>query len=295
MPFPSQLVILGSTSFLGRSIPKQLLQNYEEALRYGSADCDLASEQSTLSAAQNWKPGCHILFFSVVNKPVDNSRAAYEKNLAFARNLAKAARKAQAGAVLFTSSVDVYGHAPALPVTENSPTNPDSWYAKAKLASETLLQKELPPRCPLGIFRCSGMYDLSENDISVVGRFYKTAQAGGTITLHNKGRNLRDFALADDLHTLFEHWLESPRAGLWNAVSGTSIPIATLAETITSQTGLGSVRKLGEDQRNFDIAFDADSITQSFGPNPIRPVTTRLPIQISKQQHQETDSPINNA
>ena len=286
MPYSTQLIVLGSTSFLGKSIPEQLLREYDEVISYSSSNCDLASESSTLSASQSWKSGCHILFFSVINKPIDNSEFAYEKNLSFARNVAKAANSCKADAVLFSSSVDVYGNSPNLPIDEDSRLEPDSWYARAKAESETLLSKELHPRCSLGIFRCGGMYDLTVGDISVVGKFYKTAKSGGLIALHNQGRNLRDFSLASDIIVLFRYWLRSPRTGIWNAISGTSLTMADIAEIIVNEVGAGSISKLGGDQRDFDIAFDARSLIKTYGQNPIRPANLSLPIQIKKQQPQ---------
>jgi len=257
-------------------MPAWFAQDYDELGCYRSADLDLADEAQVQKASEEWREGATICLFAVVGKSRDNTSRAYETNLKIAENTGNAANRRKAAHLIFTSSVDVYGIDPINPVSEGSPVKPDSWYSKAKLASEKLLSSKLEPAVKLGVFRCPGIFDLSSLDRSVIGHFYRTASAGKTIELRNGGRNLRDFCHAHDFYNLCKKWLKNPSNCLANAVSGHSFSMRQVAEMIVNKVGQGSIRNQGEDLRDFDLSFDATQLKLRYSQNPIKTLDAAL-------------------
>lgn len=273
-----QLILLGARSFLGRAMPSAFRTQFSGVIALSSHDCDLTDPAAVRHCAATWAPGAFVLFTAVVNKQVANDAAAYERNLRMAANLAATLRSRPLGGLIFLSSADVYGVHPSAPLSEDSPTAPDSFYGRAKLDAEKLLAAELVGRMPLALFRCPGIFDLTAADHSVVGRFFRTAGAHGEITLFNHGCNRRDFVYAPDLYELFARWIARPVSGLWNAATGESRTMLEIARALIAEAGSGTIAIRESDQRDFDLCFDCAALRAQFGGNPLRPFAETLSL-----------------
>jgi nucleoside-diphosphate-sugar epimerase len=276
-----QLILLGTRSFLGQAMPHAFRKQFSSVIALSSQDCDLTDPAAVHRCAAAWALDAFVLFTAVVNKQIANDAVAYERNLRMASNLATALRSRPLGGFIFLGSADVYGIHPPVPLREDSPTAPDSFYGRAKLDAEKLLAAELAGRMPLAIFRCPGIFDLTPADHSVVGRFFRTARTDGEITLFNQGRNRRDFIYAPDLYELFARWIAQPVTGLWNAATGESQTMVEIARAIVAAAGSGSIALRESDQRDFDLCFDCAALRAQFGGTPLRPFAETLPLAVS--------------
>jgi nucleoside-diphosphate-sugar epimerase len=274
--FP-QLIVLGASGFLGTAMPRAFLARFGEVLALSSRDCDLTDSSAVIRASAAWRADAIVLFAAVARTEAPAAVTVFAPNLRMAENVATAARNRGAAGVIFTSSAAVYGSAPANPLREGSPVQPDSGYGRTKLDSESVLRECLDEALPLAIFRCPQIYDLSDRDRSVIKRFVRTARSAGEIPLHNQGRNRRDFIYAADLFTLFSLWLERPVAGLWNAASGTSPRMLEVAQTIVAVVGAGTIHPTNGGEPEFDLVFDCTALQRTFGQNPLRSFPEAFP------------------
>ncbi len=278
-----QLIILGASGFLGSSIPTWFEDSFDNVLKYGSSDCDLTCLDQLLVLSDKWNKGATVCLFAVINKPIGDTKEAYEKNIKIAENVAKVVEQKRASQLLFTSSVDVYGLTPASPVYEESKTAPDNWYGRAKLKSEAILLQKSSSDLEVGIFRCPGIYNFTDSDPSVIGIFRKKVLSGNPITLRNEGKNKRSFAYTEDLYKLFQLWCKRPKSAIWNAAPNKSSSMEQVARTIISYLQTGHIIFEGTDQRDFDLEFDVSKTNAFFRENPIRPIELVFSSFLTKQ------------
>ncbi len=81
----------------------------------------------------------HFAARKSVPESVRDPLGYYRSNLGSVISLAEAAIDRRVGRLVFSSSAAVYGSAAALPVTEDSPTAPESPYGETKLMGERIL------------------------------------------------------------------------------------------------------------------------------------------------------------
>lgn len=82
----------------------------------------------------------HFAGSVVVPESVEKPLLYYANNTAGARNLIEAAIRQGVANFIFSSTAAVYGTPKVLPVSEDSPTVPDSPYGRSKLMTEWILQ-----------------------------------------------------------------------------------------------------------------------------------------------------------
>lgn len=255
-----RLIILGSSSFVGRSIPAFFSECFEETIGVGSEDCDLTNLSKLNTFGKEYFSESIILYLSTINKFVENNKSSYVRNVSMAANLCEVFCKYKPAGVIYTSSVDVYGPHPSLPVTVYSPTNPDDYYSKSKLACEKLLLDSIFD-FPIGIFRCPGIYNLRDFDQSVVSKIYVNAIKNKKVVLFNNGNSIRNFIHTDDLYRMFLNWIRNRRNGTWNAVSKNSITMRKLVEILIEHLPESCVTlelNPEKSKRDFDLVYDMD-------------------------------------
>lgn len=106
--------------------------------------------------------------------------------------------------VVFTSSGAVYGDQQAQPLSESTPPDPHSPYAVSKLAAEhyvrtigTLWGIET---VALRVFNAFGPHQpLPAAHPPVIPHFLRQAAQGGTLVIHGRGDQTRDFVFIDDV------------------------------------------------------------------------------------------------
>ncbi len=123
-----------------------------------------------------------------------DSSELYSSNVGLTKKLLEACPKNCH--IVFASSISVYGkHLPQLPADENTSTNPDSDYARAKLEAENLIRSH-PSHC---ILRIGTLYGPAFSDYFTVLRMLEK----GKMQMIGDGENHIPFVHVEDVAAVF--------------------------------------------------------------------------------------------
>ena len=134
--------------------------------------------------------------------------------------------------LVFTSSIDVYGDCPSLPITESTEINPKSMYAMSKVSSETTIFTEYDTSKTL-VLRLPGVYGGSLSRNGVFNSFCKDIYEKGNVVLHDRSvlDLRRDWVSVHDLTSYIIGLANSFIPGTINFITGKSKTIADWLDT----------------------------------------------------------------
>ncbi len=199
----SKILVTGSSGLIGRALRVRL-----HALGIATAGIDLlgaGAERGDIrdrAALERALDGCSgVVHLAAVSRVVWAQRdpdLCWSTNVGGLQNLL-AASAATAPWIVFASSREVYGHAAALPVTEDSPLQPVNVYARSKVEGERLLADAVAAGRRGAIVRFSNVYGAVEDHADrVVPAFARAAATGQPIRVDGSG-NTFDFTFIDDV------------------------------------------------------------------------------------------------
>jgi UDP-glucose 4-epimerase len=144
-------------------------------------------------------------------------RFNYTNNLIGSVNLINAAINSEVKCLVFTSSIAVYGSSPELPMTEETPTQPEDSYGIAKLAVEQELKVS---RAMFGlnyiIFRPHNVYgerqNIGDKYRNVVGIFMNQILQSKSMTVFGDGTQTRAFSYIGDVAPIIAESIDVPAA-----------------------------------------------------------------------------------
>ncbi len=141
--------------------------------------------------------------------------------------------------IVYLSTIDVYAPPKRHPLTEASPTEPITSYARTKrLAEHAYAQLAAERRIDLVILRLSQVYGPGDPSPKLVPTFMRSALLEGRIPqLSGTGNELRDLVHVDDVATCVELALEGP-AGTYNLATGKSCQVREVARVLAVLAGL---------------------------------------------------------
>ena len=115
-------------------------------------------------------------------------------------NVLRIIKKTNCKHVIFTSTTDIYGKNPSLPINEKNKFKIDSYYNSAKFISERffLLYSRLL-KFSLSIFRIPGVYGYNLKDNSIVHQLIKKVINNEEININKINDIKRDYLYIDDL------------------------------------------------------------------------------------------------
>jgi nucleoside-diphosphate-sugar epimerase len=255
----SRLIVVGKHGYIASALCRWFDQRRIPYTAISSSECDL--EQVEAVARRFQEPGSEetqVVFTAAINPWLDNSASSYDKNLRMVSNFVAAMGAVNLKHVLYLSTVDVYGTAPPLPVSERSPPRPDSWYGRAKYECEQRVQHCNSFGAAVTILRLPGIYGPGDNDRSVVGKLVRDIRDKNEVTLHANGGARRDYVSINDLCAIVAHLLAKRSQGTWNVATGTSLPIRQIASIIGDILGIAFrvVEGPSKEERYFDLVFD---------------------------------------
>ena len=149
----------------------------------------------------------------------------------------EASRKHGTSTFLYASSMTAYGHPPSLPVTEDMPCDPISYYGVTKWAAEravVVTARNAPGALRAVAFRMFNVYgerqSLTNPYQGVLGIFLGKALRGEPIELHGDGEQSRDFVYAGDVAKAWLAALDNPPPAplVLNIGTGTRVSINEL-------------------------------------------------------------------
>jgi UDP-glucose 4-epimerase len=176
---------------------------------------------------------------------VDDPLRDARNNVLGTINVLEASRRARVPRIVFASSGgDRYGAPATLPATEDTPVDPLSPYAAAKVAGELYMRAYggmygLATIC-LALANVYGPRQYPHGEAGVVARFGSAMISGQPTTIYGDGSATRDYVYVDDVVTAFLCAAEAPVAttGTFNIGTGVQTTVTELHRLIAAAVGV---------------------------------------------------------
>lgn len=252
-------LITGAAGFLGSALANHLVRSGHEVvgiddLSTGEQDkLDpevLFTRGDVMDRPKLWTllQGVECVFHLAARVSVQESilypREYNNTNVGGTVSMMEAMRDVGVKRVVFASSGAVYGQQEQQPLREDLPPAPDSPYAVSKLSAEyyveTIGQLWGIETVSLRIFNAYGPgQHLPPSYPPVIPNYLKQAVGGGTLVIHNSGKQTRDYVFVDDVIRALSEAGKAPdvEGKIINIGSGTEVSVKELAELVSRLTG----------------------------------------------------------
>lgn len=258
-----RLIVVGRNSYIGGYFTQYAQARGASVLSLSSQDCNFLNrgEVDRFFRSLDSQPSM-IVFLATVNKNVTNTYQSFLDNAQMVKHLIEGQRHAGISSILSFSAADVYGIAPPVPLTEDAPVSPESWYSLGKAAGDWMLQHAEELRCPVTILRIPGIFGRAPRDRSLIGRIISEARTTRHVTIHGKGTSLRDYVSLDDLCRVMEGLLPLRYHGVLNVATGRSTRIIDIVQLIGEalELDITPVFDAPDPKRTFDLVFDTNRL-----------------------------------
>jgi len=201
------------------------------------------------------------------NDPIGNLNDSWTEDINFHASvkLAELARSAGVQRFLFSSSCIMYGAANTEVVTEESPLDPKTEYARSKVKAEASITKLTAPGFSPVFLRNGTIYGVSPRMRfdTVFNDLLGMAATTGKVMVYSDGKPWRPVIHVQDVARMFEAALAAPvekihnqafNAGA-NALNHQIIELANIAVKTVPGCKLEVVAKSGADQRTYKADF----------------------------------------
>jgi UDP-glucose 4-epimerase len=203
------------------------------------------SELSNVVARANPDVVLHLAAQVDRRSSVDDPLFDARNNVLGTINVLEASRRARVSRVVFASSgASRYGAPAILPATEDTPVDPLSPYAVAKVAGELYMRAYagmygLAPIC-LALANVYGPRQDPRGGAGVVAIFGSAMICGRPTTIYGDGRATRDYVYVDDVVTAFLCAAEAPvtTTGIFNIGTGAQTTVSDLHRLIAEAVGV---------------------------------------------------------
>jgi UDP-glucose 4-epimerase len=206
-----------------------------------------------------------------IENPIEDS----EVNVIGTLRVLEAARRAEVGKVVFSSSAGIFGELKTLPITEDHPVEPDSPYGASKLAAEKhcLVYSKLYHLDAIclryfNVYGPNQRYDAYGNVIPI---FAHRMLHDVPLIIFGDGDQTRDFVNVRDVaRANYQAALADGISGAFNIASGTRITINDLARLMGEVSGI-QVRVDHGPPRKGDVRHslaDISSAREAIGYEP---------------------------
>ena len=146
---------------------------------------------------------CHLAAQTSVSHSVEHPEFDAQVNVAGTLKVLEGCRRTGVSRIIFASSAAVYGDVVTLPVQENFPQKPTSFYGLSKLTAEQYIQMyQTLYGLPYVILRYANVYGERQGDRGeggVVSIFTRCLQQGEVLTVFGDGSQTRDFIYVGDV------------------------------------------------------------------------------------------------
>jgi UDP-glucose 4-epimerase len=145
---------------------------------------------------------------------------------------------------LHASSMSVYGQPSSLPVREDAPTAPLSYYGASKLAAEEVLAVAGAHGLRTASLRMFSVYgpgqDLSELRQGMASIFLAYLLKGQAVPVTGSLDRVRDLVHVDDVSAAWQLAIERPVSGVLNIGTGIGTSVKELVQRLVGVLGLPS-------------------------------------------------------
>jgi len=250
-----KILITGTTGFIGRRLFEKLSRtdnelyllgrNLDKRIKISSKkikkfEYDLIKGDEKLSKKIG-EVDCLVHLGGFVPRScspiLDDFNKSFETNIngtyRLLKNFKDSIRK-----VVYASTLDVYGTPRRIPITEDHPTSPTSFYGLSKLVGEKIISIFCERnRIKYTILRFSNVFGEGEVFQRAIPNFIKASIKGKDITIFGDGSDIRDYIYVDDAIDAIILAIKKDCEGVYNIATGKGTAIKNLAKKIAKLSG----------------------------------------------------------
>lgn len=264
-----RIVITGSEGYLGTVLAKAARDAGYEVV--GLDKVQSYRDDITLSYnIESIQPGDTVIHLAAIVGDAACARDipySYHTNVTGTRNVAETCKRKGAAHLIFASSCSVYGATNGEKVSEDSPLEPVSAYAKQKIEAEELL-REYVSDFPVTIMRLSTLMGVSYRmryDLAI-NMFARDIERKGEITIQGGG-HWRPFLHVRDAARAFLLAAENPdKPGIYNVGGEHNCYQMDAVARLLEQFGNVEVSYAAKDLRSYNVDFSKVRRALDFKP-----------------------------
>lgn len=251
----ARVLLTGATGFLGGALLRRLGEQGHEILVLGRSEprgeglppltflpADLADPEAVARHRESLRGVERVAHFAAAmlrssDPAADDPAAAVAVNVQGTASLL-AALPATVSGVCYASTVDVYGETVTVPVTEDHPVAPRTYYGATKHAAEALLRVwSARSGVPVASLRIAQVYGPGDTSAKAIPNFLRACLRGERPPVRGSGEDQRDYVYVDDVAAAALRALESGADGVFNVAGGRGISMRELLAAIQRLTG----------------------------------------------------------
>lgn len=281
----ARVLLTGATGFLGRVLLRRLLERGDEVAILGRSEpreagswtfleADLGEPETILrhrEALSGTDLVAHLGGWVLRSSALEADEMAppFRVNAEGTAHLLSVLPPTVA-AVCFASTLDVYGPPREIPVREDHPLRPATFYGASKAAAEALLGIwSRRSGVPVSALRFTQVYGPGDTSAKAIPNFLRACLAGEAPPVRGSGEDVRDYLYADDAVAALLAALDRRAEGPFNIASGTGVSMRDLLATIQRLTGRrGDPGWIPSGRPASRIVLDIGKARVGFGYNP---------------------------
>jgi UDP-glucose 4-epimerase len=262
---PERVVTMGASGFVGQAIVDTLTIEGVPVVALSRKEVNLLATNGAAKLADQLTDSTTLIITSAL-APVKNT-AMLVDNLRMMQAAIEAVKITPVAHLVYISSDAVYADSDE-PMTEASPTAPESLHGVMHLARELMLKDELAS-IPQTFVRPTLIFGPGDPHNGYgPNRFMRLAKSGQDIKLFGEGEERRDHIFIEDVAEIVCRCVIHHAAGIVNAVSGTVTSFRDIAELSAARfeprVTVVSTPRVGAMPHNGYRAFDPSLLARCF-------------------------------
>jgi UDP-glucose 4-epimerase len=281
-----KILLTGAAGFLGKHLAKAALPLGQviAVVRTGARTidrctverADLSNSEEVRSLFERWHPDVVLHTAArIPQSPNDDTYTFFDDNVRATVNIYHCALLAGVRRIVFSSSMSVYGRPQSLPVDEDHPIVPDTFYALSKIQAELIGRCYAESGLESTVLRYSGIFGAGQGS-GAVPAFIARCLQNAPLTLNAGGRPSSDFVWVQDVvqaNLLALQYSQKKSFEVMNIGSGVELTVGGLASMIRDLCKSRSAIEVINDSspRDFRFAYDIGRARERLGfiPTPM--------------------------
>ncbi len=268
------ILVTGAAGFIGTHLVRALLTQGHDVTavvhthtlpsdlsdRVHTIHADLADASSLSLLPHSVDAVFHLAILSPREEAPDDATQCIRVNTLGTANILEYCRTRQVRRLIYSSSIAVYGAPDSLPVSEQAPLRPDSFYAVSKVAAENLCQRyHKAYGLSIACLRYASVYGPGQRPHTVLPLFLQRAASGEPLILFGAGERTQDFVYVKDVVAANLLALSAESCDIFNIGSGVGTRMEQLAQTVAQVVGADAASITYDTSRTDDgIHFQLD-------------------------------------